>query len=120
MCKNYDEKILKEYEKITKLEAFNKLKDIIRYTIQLPEDKFYDKYIQVNMLIKKKGYDIIKLKNSWEDNSPYKGINTVLKKGNLCFEMQYHTEKSLKVKEINHKLYEEERLETTSIKRKKN
>lgn len=70
------------------------------------------------MLIKKKGYDIIKVKNSWEENSPYKGINTVLKKGNFYFEMQYHTEKSLKIKEINHKFYEEKRLYTTSKKRK--
>ena len=73
----------------------------------MPEDNFYNKYLEVKKLLKQKGYATIKVKNSWEDNSPYKGINTILKKDDLYFEMQYHTKKSLEVKEINHKLYEE-------------
>lgn len=105
-------------ENISKLQAFNKLKDIVRYTIELPEDNFYNKYLEVKKLLKQKGYAIIKVKNSWEDDSPYKGINTILKKDDLYFEMQYHTKKSLEVKEINHKLYEEKRLDTTSEHRK--
>lgn len=111
--------LISKNENITKIKAFSKINDIVRYTTILSEKEFYNEYIKMLSLLKKYGYDIIKVKNSWEENSPYKGINTVLKKNNFCFEMQYHTQKSLEIKEINHKLYEEERLITTTNKRKK-
>lgn len=100
-------------------EAFDKLKDVVRYTTVLPEDAFTEKYFEMQELIKSKGYSIIKVKNTWEKGSNYKGINTTLKKDKLNFEMQYHTDLSLQVKEKLHILYEEERLITTSLERKK-
>lgn len=100
-------------------EAFDKLKDVVRYTTVLPEDTFTEKYFEMQELIKSKGYSIIKVKNTWEKGSNYKGINTTLKKDKLNFEMQYHTDLSLQVKEKLHILYEEERLITTSLERKK-
>ena len=39
-------------------EAFDKLKDVVRYTTVLPEDTFTEKYFEMQELIKSKGYSI--------------------------------------------------------------
>lgn len=71
-------------------------------------------------LILKGNYNIIKIGNTWQDGSVYKGINTVIEKNDVKIEMQYHTRESFKLKNgILHKLYEEYRDINTSEKRKK-
>jgi hypothetical protein len=42
----------------------------------------------------------------------------VADKTGYVFELQYHTPESIKVKEINHKLYEKQRLDSTPVARK--
>ena len=87
------------------------MNDVLRYTIII------DKEITsaVNTILKElksKGYQVVKIKNTFREGQIYKGINTNVKspEGNI-FEIQYHTSESFNVKQnINHMLYEKYRL----------
>lgn len=70
--------------------------------------------------MEKKGYTFVEIANTLKvETSAYRGINTLMKtKDGYVFEFQFHTPQSLEVKEINHKLYEEQRLGDTPIERK--
>lgn len=105
-------------ENISMRVAFDKLKDVIRYTAVLSESKFVAQYEAFRKELDDRGYKVIKVKNTWKKDSMYKGINTNLEKDGLKFEMQYHTEKSLDVKEVIHKPYEEYRQPGLSKERK--
>lgn len=90
--------------------------DIVRYTDLVESDKFVDDYYKIMDELTKKGYKVQRVKNTFNDDTKsYKGVNTVVESPTgYKFELQYHTPESMKVKEINHKLYEMARLDTTS------
>ena len=99
--------------------ALSEIHDILRYTTIFKKKSFVEDYFHMNKMLKAKGYDIIKVKNTWSKDSVYKGVNTILEKDGEKFEMQYHTKESFELKNGKlHELYEEVRLETTSAKRK--
>jgi predicted RNA methylase len=87
------------------------MNDALRYTIIIDKEIT----IGVNTILKgleSKGYQTIKIKNTFKEGQIYKGINTNVKspEGNI-FEIQYHTSESFNVKQnINHILYEKYRL----------
>ncbi|WP_276901426.1 hypothetical protein [Dialister micraerophilus] len=88
-----------------------KAKDIVRYTYLAYNDNLVDKIEEIRKGLEAKGYKTVEVKNTWIDkNNPYKGINTVVETltGDK-FEIQYHTQQSLEVKEKQHKLYEIQR-----------
>ncbi|HEU4107892.1 phage putative head morphogenesis protein, SPP1 gp7 family [Streptococcus pneumoniae] len=61
------------------------------------------------------GYKIVKVKNTWLVDGPYKGVNTVVEKDGINFEMQYHTQESFDLKNGSlHELYEKYRDTNTS------
>jgi hypothetical protein len=94
--------------------------DVLRYTNVSDGNKFTEDYFTIIDSMKKKGYTLVEVKNSFTSNGPYRGVNTVvMSKGRYRFELQFHTPKSLAVKEKNHGLYEEQRLAATSAERKK-
>ena len=89
--------------------------DIVRYTDLVESDKFVDDYYKIMDELTKKGYKVQRVKNTFNDDTKsYKGVNTVVESPTgYKFELQYHTPESMEVKEINHKLYEKSRLDTT-------
>lgn len=92
--------------------ASEQITDKIRYTYVLSEENFTKKYFEISNILKEKGYKIIRVKNTFKDGVTYKGINTLLEadKG-VIFELQYHTDMSLKIKENElHKIYEKQRV----------
>ena len=92
--------------------ASEQITDKIRYTYVLSEENFTKKYFEISNILKEKGYKIIRVKNTFKDGVTYKGINTLLEtdKG-IIFELQYHTDMSLKIKENElHKIYEKQRV----------
>lgn len=101
--------------------AAGEMRDVNRYTIQLKEENFGAGYEATMKTLTDKGYEIVKVKNTLADpNAPYRGINTNLRdKDGSIWELQFHTEKSLEIKEVNHKLYEEQRLDNTPTARRK-
>lgn len=87
--------------------------DIVRYTYCDKPDSLVDKTITCIECLNDKGYNTIRIKNTWIDsNNPYKGINTIVEAPNgQKFEVQYHTKESFDLKNNElHKLYEEQRL----------
>lgn len=68
-------------------------------------------------LLATEGYKTIVVKNTWTNDSAYKGVNTFIQnEDGDVFEMQYHTQQSFDVKNgLLHKLYEKFRDPKTSI-----
>ncbi|MEM5817462.1 MAG: minor capsid protein [Desulfitobacterium hafniense] len=87
--------------------------DVIRYTYQASHDKLVSRYALVNEELAKKGYTLVKLKNTWPIKAdPYKGVNCTYKDPNgQKFEVQFHTPESFELKNGEmHGLYEKWRL----------
>ncbi|WP_432481662.1 minor capsid protein [Moraxella sp. ZY200743] len=96
-----------------------KMRDIIRYTAILDDVNFVDQYKAVIDGLEQVGYKIVAVKNTWQDGQSYKGINTFVEKDGVVFELQYHTHDSFTLKNGKlHTLYEEFRLDETSLERK--
>lgn len=90
--------------------ASEKINDILRYTVVAGEENFTDHYFSFDAKLKEKGYNFYRVKNTFKDGVPYKGINTLVQKDGVIFELQFHTPHSVEVKEIIHKLYEKQRV----------
>ena len=88
--------------------SLNKIRDAIRYTTVFKEKDFVTRYKAMQYLLAIKGYKTIVVKNTWKNDSAYKGVNTFIQNENGdVFEMQYHTQQSFDVKNgLLHKLYE--------------
>lgn len=89
------------------------INDILRYTYGTTTDKLADKTIKSIDMYSELGYNTVKVKNSWLDNTnPYNGINTIVQAPNgQKFELQYHTKESFALKNGElHKLYEKQRV----------
>ena len=89
----------------------NELKDILRYTYVLPNSPFIRTAEEVISDIEKEtGFKCIERKNYWNDDSVnYKGYNTEFTKDGLLFEVQFHTEESVYIRNISHGIYERKR-----------
>ena len=104
---------------ITVQEYAKKVTDVLRYTEMSNDNDLYKNFSSFVANLKAKGYEMIEVNNTWTEGSVYKGINTLVRnKNGYVFEMQFHTQRSFDVKEINHKLYEESRKLNTSKERK--
>ena len=97
--------------------SLNKIRDAIRYTTVFKENDFVTRYKAMQYLLAIKGYKTIVVKNTWKNDSAYKGVNTFIQnEDGDVFEMQYHTQQSFDVKNgLLHKLYEKFRDPKTPI-----
>lgn len=88
--------------------SLNKIRDAIRYTTVFKEGDFVTRYKAMQYLLAIKGYKTIIVKNTWKNDSAYKGVNTFIQnEDGDVFEMQYHTQQSFDLKNgLLHKLYE--------------
>ncbi|MDU5106522.1 minor capsid protein [Clostridium sp.] len=87
--------------------------DIIRYTYQSSYKDLTNKYFEINNALNEKGYNQIKLKNTWlVKSNPYKGVNcNYVAPSGQKFEIQYHTPESFELKNGElHSLYEKWRV----------
>ena len=89
--------------------SLNKIRDAIRYTTVFKEGDFVARYKAMQYLLAIKGYKTIIVKNTWKNDSAYKGVNTFIQnEDGDVFEMQYHTQQSFDLKNgLLHKLYEQ-------------
>ncbi|TCL74228.1 hypothetical protein EDC14_1004166 [Hydrogenispora ethanolica] len=111
----------KKNSKVTYTQVALGTNDVIRYTAVADENSFYDLYQDVMGKLKAEGYELVKVKNTWNDDSnPYKGVNAILRSpGGQNFELQFHTPDSFDMKQNNlHVYYEEYRSDSTSAERK--
>lgn len=96
--------------------------DVLRYTYVLPEDTFVDEFARIRAGLESAGYNMVEVKNTLKlERNGYRGVNTkVVVPGGYVFELQFHTRRSLDVKErLNHPLYEKARLASTPASEKK-
>lgn len=100
--------------------SLNKIRDAIRYTTVFKENDFVTRYKAMQYLLAIEGYKTIVVKNTWKNDSAYKGVNTFIQnEDGDVFEMQYHTQQSFDVKNgLLHKLYEKFRDPKTPINEK--
>ena len=89
--------------------SLNKIRDAIRYTTVFKEGDFVTRYKAMQYFLAIKGYKTIIVKNTWKNDSAYKGVNTFIQnEDGDVFEMQYHTQQSFDLKNgLLHKLYEQ-------------
>lgn len=102
-------------------ETISNTNDVIRYTYQAEGHKLADVITNVTAEMEAKGYSKFKLKNTWDDKrNPYKGVNGIfVSPDGQKFEVQFHTAESFKLKNGKmHKLYEEYRLDSTTMERR--
>lgn len=91
--------------------SLSKITDAVRYTTIFESDNFAQNYFQMREILAEKGYNVIKVKNTWRKGTAYKGVNTILEKDGVKFEIQYHTKKSFELKNGKlHELYEKARI----------
>jgi len=98
----------------------DEMNDVIRYTQVYAADDLAEGTLNTLKALEDKGYTVNKIKNTWNENSAYKGINTtVTSPSGQTFELQFHTQRSYDLKNgMMHKLYEESRvLPTGSLKK---
>lgn len=104
-----------QIENISLSKAAGKINDALRYTTIFDPDTFEKEYQEMARRLIEGGYKIVKVKNTWLMNGPYKGVNTVVEKDGINFEMQYHTQESFELKNGPlHELYEKYRDASTS------
>ena len=97
-------------ENISLSKATSKINDALRYTTIFDPDTFAKEYLKMKQELIAEGYKIVKVKNTWLIDGPYKGVNTVVEKDGINFEMQYHTQESFDLKNGPlHELYEKYR-----------
>lgn len=102
-------------ENISLSKAAGKINDALRYTTIFDSDTFAKEYLKMKQELIAKGYKVVKVKNTWLIDGPYKGVNTVVEKDGINFEMQYHTKESFDLKNGPlHELYEKYRDTSTS------
>lgn len=88
-------------------QAFDMVKDTIRYTFQYPEDG-YARGVRADCeRLQASGFDPVDRKNTWE-SAEYKGINSRWRDSatNQVFEVQFHTKASFEAKQETHTAYE--------------
>lgn len=89
-----------------------KMTDLVRYTEVVKDSD--DLVKATNDAIDEfqaKGLEVIEVDNKWVDgDGSYNGIHLLVEdKNGVVFEYQVHSEESLEMKDINHKLYEQSR-----------
>lgn len=100
----------------TQADAVSNMRDVVRYTSLSSKKTLVRDFNDIISGLDKDGYKLVRVKNTFKPNAPYKGINCILQDPDgYCFELQFHTPQSFELKNgILHELYEKERLVTTS------
>ena len=95
--------------------SISDITDVLRYTLVVDEKNYTDIVLDKLLELTKKGYQVDWVGNSWGDHY-YQGLNmTLISPNGQYFELQFHTEDSLMVKEeLNHVYYEQSRDTTLS------
>lgn len=101
---------------VSREEYARQITDALRYTSISNDESFTADFYTTKKELEQRGYVMVEITNTiWDEDKPYRGINTLIQSPNgYIFELQFHTPNSIEIKEINHKLYEEQRLATTT------
>ncbi|GAA0388026.1 ATP nucleotide 3'-pyrophosphokinase [Streptomyces luteireticuli] len=100
-------------------EALAGIRDSVRYTLQWPDGRYTAGVVAASAVLSAWGNDSSRWSNTWERPKGYKAINSAWSapRSHHLFEVQFHTPASKHAQEVTHKLYEEQRLPTTTPER---
>lgn len=104
-------------EGVSEEHAAQGINDVLRYTYVSPDKSFVEEFVRIRKLIEAEGYNLVEVRNTLKlRKNGYRGVNTKVEAPDgYIFELQFHTQASLDVKEnLNHPLYEKARLAETS------
>ncbi|CAB4159313.1 hypothetical protein UFOVP711_78 [uncultured Caudovirales phage] len=88
------------------------MSDVVRYTMTYPDAEYAGNVESTIADMEARGYKA-RVKNYWEMDDPYQGINVALTHpSGVKVELQFHTPKSVKVKETVHGLLDKFRTES--------
>ena len=102
-------------------EAINSMGDLVRYTLQVEHDLIAYTAIMVMDKFARNGYNIKEVDNKYAPGSDdtYKAVHINIESPmGQIFELQIHSSKSLEVKKLTHRYYEESRDPSTSTERR--
>jgi hypothetical protein len=87
-------------------ELATEIHDGIRYTFILDRNQYITGMEEITNMLSENGFELGVRKNMWKSDE-YKGVNTrwVDPESNVRFEVQFHTEQSLHVKQLTHDTY---------------
>jgi hypothetical protein len=106
-----------DFEKIHAAE--NGINDAVRYTAVVPEHGYWGHGDAVIKALEERGYTLTKDPGYWKVPDVYRGRNLTFQTPyGMQFEVQIHTDDSLSAAEQTHRIYEEQRLPTTSPERR--
>jgi len=95
---------------VTLQQAADDIGDAVRYTMVKDPDNYVEMAQNTIAQFEAEGYTVVKVKNYWQPNNAYKGINVnFLDPDGYKFELQFHTPQSFTVKEPSHQLYNQSR-----------
>ncbi|MCC2275867.1 ATP nucleotide 3'-pyrophosphokinase [Streptomyces sp. ET3-23] len=112
---------LKETPGETADQALARINDSVRYTLQWPDGRYVHGVALASSVLAAWGNDSVKWSNTWGRKQGYKAVNSAWRdplEGHV-FEVQFHTPQSKWAQEATHKLYEEQRLPSTTPERAK-
>lgn len=103
-------------EKTTFNDKAHSITDVLRYTIESKDDVFTNVYFDTVESLRNNGYNVKRVRNTFKPNAQYKGVNTLISTPeNYVFELQFHTPKSLSIKEKIHVIYKAQRTEKDNL-----
>ncbi len=83
------------------------INDSLRYTMQFSKSTYAKNSAGALADLQAAGYRVKEIKNYWAVKDGYQGLNTVLiSPSGKTFELQFHTQFSLRIKEANHITYD--------------
>ncbi|SBV05627.1 hypothetical protein YW5DRAFT_03029 [Streptomyces sp. Ncost-T6T-1] len=87
-----------------------RIKDALRYTIQLPDDQYSAGAWKAIEALTAQGHELLEVRNFWEDKV-YRGVNTSWRDhaSELNFEVQFHTPIGFLAKQATHPIYKVQR-----------
>jgi hypothetical protein len=96
---------------VSSMDAARQINDSVRYTMMLPHGDYTDGIMFVRRTLESEGFVIRNVKNFWVPGNDYKGVHFIVAdpKG-VLFELQFHTDESMRVKNIVHGIYEKWRV----------
>jgi hypothetical protein len=102
-------------------DALAGISDSVRYTLQWPDGRYTEGVALAASVLSEWGNATTKWSNTWGRAKGYKAINSAWRapRSEHLFEVQFHTPASKHAQEVTHKLYEEQRLPSTSPERAK-
>ncbi|AMP37615.1 XopAD/skwp family type III secretion system effector [Ralstonia solanacearum] len=103
-------------------QAAARIRDAMRWVVLLPAQRFAAEFDQARRALEEKGLRVMRISNGFAAaGATYAGLNATLRTASgLDFEMQFHTEDSLRARNTSHRTYRKWQDQEVAIRREQN